>query len=280
MHMQRLLLATVITAWCGIFFMLYGGQDITITLEEKRIQNLSPQGLDLVFYVTLRNGSSQPYFLTGYTYRFVVNEQEYILMPQQSIEGGLPVGPSSAEMIRLPVRITYENLFRSVSGVQNQSSVACYIMGEMSFSRGRRARGGQPFAFTAEFPIFRVLELEIESIRAKALTIGGAELEVDIRVTNPNGFSLGVEWLAYDLKIGGHPIEQGRLDTRQSLPASADHVVSIPLLFNFYEVGQDVYGLLQQAEASCRVSGELHLQTDWHDLVLPVDLNRRVPVNR
>jgi LEA14-like dessication related protein len=278
--MHRLIWVMTLTAWCGTFGMLSGEQDITITLEEKRIQNLSPAGLDLVFYVTLRNGSSQTYSLTGYTYRFVVNEQEYILMPQQSIEGGLPVGPSSAEMIRLPVRITYEHLFRSISGVHDQTSVACYIMGEMSFSRGRRARGGRPFAFSAEFPIFRIPEMEIDTVKAKALTIGGAELEVDIKITNPNGFSLGVEWLEYDLKIGGHPIKQGRLHVRQSLSASTDHVVSIPLLFNFYEVGQDVHGLLQQADVSCRVNGELHLSTEWHDLALPVDLNRRVPVNR
>ncbi len=280
MRMQRLILVVVLTAWIGAFFMLSGGQDITITLEGKRIQNLSPEGLDLVFYVTLQNGSSQDCSLTGYTYRFVVNEQEYILMPQQTIEDGLPVGPSSTEMIRLPVRITYEHLFRSISGIQDQASVACYIMGEMSFSRGRRSRGSRPFAFSAEFPIFRNPELEIDALRAKALTIGGADLEVDIKIMNPNGFSLTLEWLDYDLKIGGHPIKRGRLSARQSLPASADHVVSIPLLFNFYEVGQDVHGLLQQADVSCRVSGELYLQTEWHDLSLAVDLSRRVPVSR
>ncbi len=53
-------------------FSLFAGvkQDIKISLEEKQIQDLSPEGLTMVFYVNLTNASSRTYGLSGYHYRY------------------------------------------------------------------------------------------------------------------------------------------------------------------------------------------------------------------
>ena len=254
--------------------------DIKIALEEKRVESLSPEGLDLVFYIRLDNVSSRDYSLIGYNYRFVIQEQEYFRLPERSLERALPLNRGSREMIRLPVRITYDHLFRSITGVRDAVSVNCYIMGEMVFARGRRRGGSVPFAFSAAFPIFRAPTVAVHSIKARALTIGGADLEVELKVVNPNGFSLDMDDLEYDLKLGGHPLQQGRVRSSDPVPASSEHILSIPLLFNFYEVGKDVYALLQQESVSCQVTGTLFVRTEWERLSLPFELNQRVPVER
>ncbi len=254
--------------------------DIKIALEEKRVESLSPEGLDLVFYIRLDNVSSRDYSLIGYTYRFVIQEQEYFRLPERSLERGLPLNRGSREMIRLPVRITYDHLYRSIAGVRDAVSVNCYIMGEMVFTRGRRRGGSVPFAFSADFPIFRAPTVAVHSIKARALTIGGADLEVELKVVNPNGFSLDMDDLEYDLKLGGHPLQQGRVRSSDPVPASSELILSIPLLFNFYEVGKDVYGLLRQESVSCQVTGTLFVRTEWERLSLPFELNQRVPVER
>lgn len=254
--------------------------DIKIALEEKRVESLSPEGLDLVFYIRLDNVSSRDYSLIGYTYRFVIQEQEYFRLPERSLERALPLNRGSHEMIRLPVRITYDHLYRSIAGARDAVSVNCYIMGEMVFTRGRRRGGSVPFAFSADFPIFRAPTVAVHSIKARALTIGGADLEVELKVVNPNGFSLDMDDLEYDLKLGGHPLQHGRVRSSDPVPASSEHILSIPLLFNFYDVGKDVYALLQQESVSCQVTGTLFVRTEWERLSLPFELNQRVPVER
>jgi LEA14-like dessication related protein len=150
----------------------------------------------------------------------------------------------------------------------------------MVFARGRRRGGSLPFAFSAEFPIFQAPTLAVLSVKAKALTIGGADLEVKLSVSNPNGFSLDMDDLEYDLKLGGHPLKRGRLRTSDPVAASSEHILSIPLLFNFYDVGKDVHALLQQENVSCQVTGTMFVRTEWERLSLPFELNQRVPVER
>jgi LEA14-like dessication related protein len=153
-------------------------------------------------------------------------------------------------------------------------------MGEMMFTRGRRRAGSLPFAFSAEFPIFRAPTVAVQSVKARALTIGGADLEVRLRVVNPNGFSLGMDDLEYELKLGGHPLKQGRVRSSDPIAASSELILSIPLLFNFYDVGKDVHALLQQESVACQVAGILFVRTDWERLSLPFRVDQRVPVDR
>ncbi|MFC2141949.1 LEA type 2 family protein [Acidobacteriota bacterium] len=254
--------------------------DIKIALEEKRVESLSPEGLDLVFYIRLENVSSRDYSLTANSYRFVIQEQEYLRLPARSLGRDLPLNRGSSERIRLPVRITYDNLYRSIAGVQDAVSVNCYIMGEMVFARGRRRGGSLPFAFSAEFPIFRAPTVSVQSVKTRALTIGGADLEVVLKIANPNGFSLDMDDLEYDLKLGGHPLKQGRIRSRDPIASSSEHILSIPLLFNFYDVGKDVHALLLQESVSCQVTGTLFMRTQWERLSLPFELNQRVAVER
>lgn len=280
MHRRLLVSLALLAAVAVAAFALALKDDIKITLEEKRVENLSPEGLDLVFYISLENVSSRDYALSGYTYRFVIQEQEYFRLPETSLDRTLPLTGGSREMIRFPVRITYELLHQSIAGIRDAASVSCYIMGEMMFARGRRRGGALPFAFSAEFPLFQAPTVAVHAVKAKALTIGGADLEVELRVSNPNGFSLSVDELEYDLKIGGHPLKQGRLSSTVPVTASSEQSLSIPLLFSFYEVGNDVHGLLQQETVSCQVSGTLVVRTEWGRLSLPYRLDQSVPVER
>ena len=52
--------------------------DVTLTLKEKVIKNLSSSGLVLAFHVAVANPSSGPRRLVRYRYRVRIDQQEYI----------------------------------------------------------------------------------------------------------------------------------------------------------------------------------------------------------
>jgi LEA14-like dessication related protein len=183
-------------------------------------------------------------------------------------------------MIRLPVRITYENLFRSHPEIRSKSTFVCYIMGEMTVVQGRRRRAGLPFAFNAEFPHFRKPTLVTKGIKANTLTVGGADLGASLALVNPNGIELAVDLVEYDLKFGGHSVASGSLRSPGTAGPSSELALTIPLLFNFFEVGQDVYGLLAQGVVTCQISGTLHVDVQGNRVSIPFSLDDRVPVER
>ena len=52
-------------------------KDLSISINARRIRDLTVSGLSLVFFVNISNSSSSSYYLSKYDYRFMVNQQEY-----------------------------------------------------------------------------------------------------------------------------------------------------------------------------------------------------------
>ena len=97
--------------------------DIQISLREKQIQELGPSGLKLVFYITIKNSSSKAYYLSGYTYRFVVHQQEYFQM-QTSVDE--KIKPGFTAVVSVITKEVADALLvpnEAIVSVNNQSAV-------------------------------------------------------------------------------------------------------------------------------------------------------------
>lgn len=147
-------------------------KDLSISLEEKKIKDLSVSGLFLIFYVNISNSSSSPYFLSSYDYRFVVNQKEYFRL-STPLEEYIRIEAKGNTLLSFPLKITYAHLFRAVEGIEKEDKVQCYLTGAMTFSDGRREKGRLPIAFSGEFPIFKKPEIEFLTLQVKEMTIGG-----------------------------------------------------------------------------------------------------------
>ncbi len=253
--------------------------DITILLRERQVQDLNNTGLNLVFYVRIKNSSSKAYYLSGYSYRFVIDQTEYLRL-QTSLDSRLRLEPSEETLIALPVKITYEHLFRTVESVQAKDKALCYIMGELGFADEKKERGRLPFSFSGEFPIYRNPQVDLVALNINMLTIGGSDLNLEIKLINTNGFELLVQRVSYRIKVGNHPIGDGIIGGDKSIPANGEKTFQLPKLLNFFEVGKDVYAFLQQDTASCQFSGEIEIQTVWGRLNLPFDVSKDTVINK
>lgn len=253
--------------------------EIKITLEDKLIREFSPDGLILDFYIGITNSSTKTYYLSGYQYRFMVEEQEFIRL-QTPLGNDLRIEPRGRTPIRLPVKITYQLLYDNITGLEPGSIAACYMMGEFAFSDGRRNRGRLPIAFTGEFPLFVAPQITLGEIRIKTLTVGGADIDLAVVYANQNSFELPLELIDYSVKFGGHPIGSGRIRGDGSLDTGRENTISIPLLLNFFEVGKEVNGLLQQNSINSQFSGKIELNTAWGRMTLPFDRKVTAPVKR
>jgi LEA14-like dessication related protein len=253
--------------------------DLKATLLEKQIQDLSTEGLSLAFYIKFDNGSNRAYFISGYEYRFVVEEQEFLQLNQDLTEG-IRIDPGGSSSIALKVKITYDYLYRTISGIEGKDILSCYLSGSFVVSDGRRDRGRLPVAFSGEFPIFHQPEVSILPLQINALTIGGCDLTFSASFSNPNGFEFVVSRLSYEIKIGGRKIAEGLVSGNKNIPAGAKRVFEFPLLLNFFDVGKEIYALLQQDTAGCSISGDMEIETASEILTLPFDASERVPIEK
>ncbi len=254
-------------------------KDLSISLEEKKIKDLGLSGLFLIFYVNISNSSSSPYFLSSYDYRLVVNQKEYFSL-STSLEEYIRIEAKGNTLLSFPIKITYAHLFRVVEGIEKEDKAQCYLTGAMTFSDGRRERGGLSIAFSGEFPIFKKPEIEFLTLEVKEMTIGGADISFKVSFKNGNAFELLVDKISYEFHLRGKPVGQGIISGDKNIEGGEIRVFSIPFLLSFFEVGKEVHIQLRQPSALCRLFGEIEVSTPWGYIKIPFDKSDKVAISR
>ncbi|NIM89371.1 MAG: hypothetical protein GTO17_00295 [Candidatus Aminicenantes bacterium] len=254
--------------------------DLAVSLQEKRIQDLDFTGLSLIFYLKITNSSSKQVYLSGYDYRLVINEREYIRL-KTTLEENIGIEPQGNTLISLPLKITNDLLFQTIEGIEEEDRAGCYLSGGLIFSEERKKEERIPFAFTAEFPILKKPVIEFIVLKVNDLTIGGADLTFEVKFRNRNGFELLVDRLRYRLSLGGRPIGEERIVWGdKNIEKKGEKVFSLPILLNFFEVGKEVYDILHQPAVICQISGEAEVITSWGRIKLPFEKRGQITLSR
>ena len=254
-------------------------KDLKITVGEKRIRDFSLDGLTFVFYVNIANSSSKDYFLSGYEYRFIVNQTDYLQL-QTELEEGIRIEARGETLVAFPVKITYENLFRTIPEMKNELHVMCNLVGWARFSDVRRERGKLALAFTGDFPIFWKPELQLVRLQVNTLTIGGADIEFAVKFQNKNRFDLMVDRLSYTLTLAGYEIEKGTIAGDKNIDKQGEKLFSLPLLLDFFDIGKEVYNVLNKSSTQSRFFGIVEVQTVWGRLTIPFDKQELLTIKR
>jgi len=148
-------------------------EDISLSLREKVIQDLSSSGLTLAFHINVTNGAASDRKLVRYRYRVIINQREFLNM-SVSLDEPLSLPGGRDTLIALPVKISYALLFEAVGPIEEKA--LCDIVGDMFFTDDRKREERAGFAFPGEFPIFKDPEVDFLPVKVNDLTVGGADL--------------------------------------------------------------------------------------------------------
>lgn len=279
--MKKKVIFLIVLLMASVHFSLPASltKDLKITVGEKRIRDFSLDGLTFVFHVNIANSSSKDYFLSGYEYRFIVNQTDYLQL-QTELEEGIRIEARGETLVAFPVKITYENLFRTIPEMKNELHVMCNLVGWARFSDVRRERGKLALAFTGDFPIFWKPELQLVRLQVNTLTIGGADIEFAVKFQNKNRFDLMVDRISYTLTLAGYEIEKGTIAGDKNIDKQGEKLFSLPLLLDFFDVGKEVYNVLNKSSTQSRFFGVVEVQTVWGRLTIPFDKQELLTIKR
>jgi hypothetical protein len=254
-------------------------RDIVVSLERKEIRDLDPSGLILVFFLEIANSSRTSYLLSEYDYRVVVEGSDYFGL-RTALEEPIPVERESVTRISLPVRITYADLLERVPAVAGLPKAACYATGLLILTDNRGRQEKIPFAFAADFPFYKELEVEVKPLEVKTLTVGGAEFTLSFSIRNGNGFDLTLGSLNYRLEAEGQAVAQGVISAGKKIESQAEVTFRLPHMVEFFEVGREVFDAFQKPSAPCVLSGESWAESDWGQVKVRFATQGEVPIVR
>ncbi len=251
--------------------------DITLSLKEKVIKNLSSSGLVLAFHVAVDNGFSKPRDLVRYRYRVRIDQQEYI-NTTVGLEAPLAVPAGGQTLLALPVKISYDLLRAALGPIEDKA--LCDVVGEMIFRNERNREQKVAFAFSGEFPIFQDPEIDLLPLKVKDLTVGGADVVFQPRFKNGNRYELIVDTIDFSLYFSGREVLTGPIEGDKSLPRTGEKTFALPFILDFFEAGEDVRAGFEKDEFPCRFAGRVEIASVWGRLVIRFDKTQNIRLEK
>jgi len=117
------------------------------------------------------------------------------------------------------------------------------------------------FLFAAACQTLRQPEIRFEGVSVGSLSRVGAALDVDLSVTNPNGYRLGVRQLTYRLSIADAPAGEGSIEETVSIPAHATASVKLPLSLTFAPLKSSILEMALTGGIAYAVEGDVVFTT-------------------
>jgi len=252
-------------------------KNLNVSLREKLIRDLSSSGLKLVFNMGISNRESSDRLLVSYNYRVLVNQREFF---NHSVELDEPIiVPAGSEIfIGLPVKITYSYLFTAVGELP--AAGVCDVNGELFFRDERNREDKISFSASGDFPVFKEPDIILLPLKINNLTVGGADFAFSVKLKNVNSYALLIDRLEYELKISGILVAAGSFPGDKSLTENSEKTLSLPVLLDFFESGQDLREILGHDEIPCRFSGVIGIESVWGRLSFPFDVNAGLTVDK
>ena len=252
---------------------------IAISLDRKEIRQMDAAGLVLVFYLQIANSERTAYTLIEYDYRVVVQDRDYFAL-RTALEEPIAVPAEAATRISMPLKITYPDLLERIPAAASGPKSLCYVIGEMVFADSRGRQEKVPFAFSGEFPIFRQIEAEIRPLEVKTLTIGGADFTVAFVLRNMNSFEMILGRLTYRLDLEGRTVAQGTIAPGKRIESQGEISLSLPHMLEFFEVGRDVFDIMQKPSSSGELIIKARADSIWGEIEVSPVQKGDIPIIR
>jgi len=245
-----------------------GRKNIQITLQEKRISELSSAGLTISFISQITNLTEKDYSLVSYQYQVTIAGKEYFKQ-QVSLEQPIDIPAEKAVTINFPVKISYQYLNPWL--VEGQKQASCQVSGEIFFWDEKKKTEKLSFSYLMDFPIFKLPELTFLPLAVKNLTLGGADFFFRFQVKNVNPYDLLIQKVALELRLGDRLIYNGDVAGDKMLEAGQSRIFTLPLILDFFEQGRELRDLLEQEAVPFSLRISFQADSAWGWLSFGVD---------
>ncbi len=109
--------------------------------------------------------------------------------------------------------------------------------------------------------VFKQPAVQLQDVRLSGLGVTGGNLDVVLRVYNPNGYRLDATRMHYQVKVDSIPVAGGEISDRNQFPGGDTTIVHIPVQFTYAGLGAAGRQLTQTGAVKYIVLGDLTVDT-------------------
>jgi LEA14-like dessication related protein len=127
---------------------------------------------------------------------------------------------------------------------------------------------------------FRQPEIELDHVVVRGLGISGGNLDLVVKVENPNNFRIAGTKLEVGFEVEGSHLGDITYDDDFAVAEKGTTTLTLPLRFGWSGVGSAVRAALGYGDLPYTMKGQAELKTPWGRTKVPFSRKGRAPLTR
>jgi LEA14-like dessication related protein len=128
--------------------------------------------------------------------------------------------------------------------------------------------------------LFKEPDIQLERAIVRGVNLTGGNLDLIVKVDNPNNFNLQGTRLQLGFDVEGQHLGDVTYDDDFSVSENGTTTITLPLKFGWAGVGSAVRAALGSGDLPYKMKGQAELKTPWGRQVVPFTREGRVPLIR
>jgi LEA14-like dessication related protein len=128
--------------------------------------------------------------------------------------------------------------------------------------------------------LFKEPDIQLERVVVRGIGVTGGDLDLIVKVDNPNNFTLQGTRLQLGFDVEGQHLGDITYDDDFAVPENGTTTITLPLKFGWAGVGSAVRAALSYGDLPYKMKGQAELKTPWGGKVVPFTHEGRVPLTR
>ena len=229
-------------------------------IEKVELTGLNFDRADLLYKIRIKNSNPIALKLSSLEYALKIEEGSLL---NGTMDQGLELSANGESLIEVPVSVGFKQLLDIAESAREKSEIGYSLELGLGFTVPGFGSVKVPLSYSDTLPVPKLPSLRIASLRVKRVSLTRIDLEIDLRVSNPNTFSLALRSFSYDLNVAGRTWVEGTPVRTLTFENQGEGSVVLPLSLNIVEVGRSVVDMLSgNKNLDYRLNGDTIIDSD------------------
>lgn len=235
-----------------------------LSVENVRVSDFNFEEMELTYDIKVDNPNALSVQMLAYDYNLDINDHSLVTGDQKK---ELAIEASGASTFQVPMRLNFTDIYRSVQSLRNADQVSYSFLSNLTFDLPIVGQTKVPVRKEGQIPLLKRPKINLEDITVTGINLSSADINLQLRFDNPNGFGIEVNALNYDLMINGDQWADGTALQGTTIKEKGVTMLNIPISLNITKIGMSAYRLLTGGESfDYQIKGDFDLNAR-HELL-------------
>lgn len=232
----------------------------TLSVADFKVDQLTLSDIDLLFDIEIENPNPLSLTINKYDYSFLIADQSFVSGTQ---EMQTSVGPSSLNIVQIPVSFGYQDLFDTFQTLRNQEETEFTFEGSVMVEVPVLGLVEVPYSQSGTLPVVKRPNIRVQNMKVRDISLSKIALDFNFEIENPNAFGIELSGFSYDLNIDQLQAINGAVAEQVNVGSKSSSSITIPVEVNVLQAGMGIYRAISNRESfDFSFSGNTTLGTD------------------